>query len=304
MNFLTQQQEVSAQLRLDLNQGPLKTLVQRWLNQAQQEIWAAYDWNFALDRVPVQTTVDQTAGTVSINTGTNSVTGAGTAFTSAMVGYFIQFSESYDWYKISAVADSTDLTIEVPFVGPSNLSAGTYTIRQVFYSAPSNCEKILDAHQAITPAFIDAAYFREFDMVLPNSLSTGNPQVMIVFGLDSSNNIKFSLYPWSSQVQNIEMRYKTTCTDLAADGDVSIIPNKWNSTTMIDGALYRGLNYLGVSNTPMIQASMRMQQSFMAGLQRMKADQDVDESYHPVMNNRDRTVRAGQMGPYLPFKYG
>ena len=78
MTFLTQQQEVASRARLDNTQSSQNTLIERWINASQAEIWAAYDWPWARDRAVVQTVIDKTAGTVDVSAGgTFVLTGAG-----------------------------------------------------------------------------------------------------------------------------------------------------------------------------------------------------------------------------------
>lgn len=68
-------------------------------------------------------------GTVSITRDTTTVTGAGgAAFTQAMVGRFILLQEF--WYEITAVTDSTHLTIGVNFSG-TTLSGATYVLANI-----------------------------------------------------------------------------------------------------------------------------------------------------------------------------
>ena len=302
MNFLTQQQEVASQLRLDLTQSDIATIIKRWLNQAQQEIWAEADWYFALDRQIVQTVADITTGTVSISAGGTTVTGSSTTFSASDVSKFIQFSSSADWYKITAVASDTSLTIEAAYTQTTALSAGTYTIRKFFYSVDSTVDKILSARQAISPLFLDVVHFRDFDIFRPDPTSTGNPNLMFVYGLDSSNNIQFTVYPWPDAIINIEVRYKKVATDLSADGDVSLIPAKWHSTAMLDGALYRGLRYLSNGNADMERKAEAMRIDFKVSLRKLVEQQNIDESYHAVIQNRD--VLTSPIGPSLPYKYG
>lgn len=289
LTFLTQQQEVASELRLDLTNADQLTLVKRWLNQSQADIWSRYDWQFALDREIVQTVVDKTAGTVSVSAGGTSVSGSSTAFdTTADVGKYIQFSSSDDWYKITAVSSTIALTIEAPYVGTSALSAGTYTIRQFFYSVSSNVEKVLDVRQATTPIKLEMVSYRRFDLFRPNPEATASPSLCVVYGYDSSNNWRFSLYPSPSSIINLEIRTKKKPTDLSANGDISAIPEKWHSTVLIDGALYRGLNYVRTGDTD--KRAEFKQREFEEGISRMMADAEPESDYHPVMDNSERKM--------------
>ena len=63
MEFLTIQQEVASRLRLDLTVSEQVTLVKRWINLSQQEIWGLHDWPWALEREVVSLTNSTTAFT-------------------------------------------------------------------------------------------------------------------------------------------------------------------------------------------------------------------------------------------------
>lgn len=301
--FLTQQQEVASRLRLDLTQAAQATLVQRWLNRAQKEIWSEEDWSWTLDRQILQTIVDVTAGTVSIGAGSQSVVGVGTSFANSNIGSYIQFSSSNDWYKITAVASTLALTIESPYVGTSALAAGSgYTIRKMFYSLGSTVDQILDARQMISPGFVDLVDYREFDIFRPYPNSTGNPLIMVQFGLDSSGNLQVSLYPIPSQIENLDIKFKKKPIDLVANTDTSLIPDRWNETVMIDGALAQGYDYLSNGNAGMISQATSMFQKYRMGIESMRQLHKPDAGKHRVIANRDSTNRP--LGPTLPYKYG
>ena len=302
MNYLTQQQEVRSRLRLDLADGDQATLIKRWLNQSQQEIWNAYEWPWSLDREIVQTVADKTAGTVSIDSGATTVTGVSTAFASGDVGKYIQFSSSNDWYKITASASATSLTIEAAYTATSNLSAGTYTIRKFFYSTSSSVDKVLTMRQAIGPDILEMIHYRDFDIFRPNPTSTGNPNTAIVFGYESSGNLQFTPYPWPSVVMNLEVRFKKRVTELSGDTDTSTIPIKWHSTTMIDGALYRGYQYTSIGQNVQDNRAELQRRVFQGSIKDMIAECEPDVSYHPVLQTRE--VYNAPVGPRLPNKFG
>lgn len=304
-NFLNLQQRVANRGRLDLTQGSFSSLVQQFLNEAQKEIWEAKDWYFSVARQVVQTNTDTTAGTVTCTTGSAIITGSGTGFTNAMASgqFFILLQPSNDWYQISSVQSSTQLTMEVPFVGPTTLSGQTYTIRQFFYSLGANVDKILTARQTISPAYIDVVNYRDFDIFRPYPTATGDPRIMILWGYDSSNNLQFTPYPWPQQVENLEIRFKKKCVDMVNNTDTSLIPDKWNETVLVEGAYYKVCQYQDDGSSQSSHARyVTAKQVFESMLARMIAAENPDASYHPIIENRDKVTNA--YGPILPYKYG
>lgn len=304
MAFSTLQAELASMLRLDVNNVTHATLLKRWLNLSEDDVHSRHDWPWALDREVVQTVIDKEDGTVSVSAGGQTVTGASTAFDTTLdVGKFIQFSGSNDWYKITAVASATSLTIEAPYVGTSALSAGTYKIRQVFYSVSASVEKMLTARQTVSPVKLELVHHRALDQWRPHQTASGNPIVYVLWGYDSSNRWTFTLDPIPDSVMNIEVRFKKKRTDLSAATDVSAVPEKWKGV-VIDGALARGYEY--VRKDPFDANDKRAEQAlgrFERGLDRMIADADPESDWAPQLRNPDVGLSVQNI-LNLPSKYG
>lgn len=303
ITFLTLQQELAAQLRLDLNNSDFATLIKRWINLADDEIYSRNDWYWAFDRELVQTVIDKTAGTVAVSAGGTTVTGTSTAFSTTLdVGKFIQFSSSNDWYKVTAVASTTSLTIEKAYVGTTALSGGTYKLRQVFYSLSSSVEKVLDVRQMVTPAKIELVHYRTLDRLRPHQSSTGNPGIYAIWGYDSSNNWTFSLDPIPDSVMNLEVRFKKKRTDMSADSDNPSTPEKWKNV-VLDGALFRGYEYVRIGSSD--PNDKRMEQAiarFERGIDRMLADAEPEGDWAPQIRNPDVPLGLPNL-LNLPGKY-
>lgn len=79
------------------------------------------------------TAADYTAGTITtLANGGTAVTGAGTSWTSAMIGRYIKITSNGFWYRITAVGGATSLTIGKPYEGTA-ISGGSeaYTIGEL-----------------------------------------------------------------------------------------------------------------------------------------------------------------------------
>jgi hypothetical protein len=80
------------------------------------------------------TAADYKVGTISVTSGSATVTGNGTTFTPNMIGRFIKLEQSdqekSDYYQIIAVDSATSLVIENFYDGPTQ-SAQTYRIGEV-----------------------------------------------------------------------------------------------------------------------------------------------------------------------------
>jgi len=80
---------------------------------------------------------DYTTGTLS-TAGTTTITGSGTSWNASMIGKYLQVTPTATaatngdgwWYKITAVASTTSLTIDKAYSG-SNVTGAAYTIGQM-----------------------------------------------------------------------------------------------------------------------------------------------------------------------------
>lgn len=199
----------------------------------------------------IQTVVDKTAGTVSITSGAATVTGVGTSFVSGDVGKYIQFQGANDWYKVTAVASSTSLTIEANYAPSTNLSGGTYILRQMFYSLSASADRILDIRNWNTPLKFFEVDARTLDAMDPNPSSVSNAYAFVAYGYDASGNIQISPYPFPSDVRNLEIRTLVRLSDLVNDTDTSIIPAKWHHV-LTYGACFLAFAFL--KNQPMAKS--------------------------------------------------
>lgn len=75
------------------------------------------------------TVADYTTGTVDVTKNSQAVVGHGTTFSALMIGRWFQFTNDGYWYRVSAVTDATDLTLETSYEG-TTAAGGTYTIGQ------------------------------------------------------------------------------------------------------------------------------------------------------------------------------
>ena len=296
MTFSTMRSHLASILKVDATIANQTTLLNRLINQGQQEIWAAYDWPWAMEREIVETAADKTAGTAAIDSAATTVTGTSTAFASGDVGKYIQFSTNADWYRITAVASATSLTIEKGFTGSSNVTGVTYTIRQLLYSLSSSVEKVLTMRQMRSPAKLELVHYRKFHHDRPYPQSTGNPTTYILYGYDSSDRWRFSPYPWPDATMNLEVLFKKKVTDLSADTDVSEIPEKWHQTVLFDAALCRALEYVRSSDND--RRSELVRQRFKEGLEQMIADYDADSDYHPRLDNPEEKASLDNIVPF------
>lgn len=237
MQFSVIQARVAQETGLDVTADT--TAIKAWINQAYKHVNGIFNWPWLLKHGTIQTTADITTGTVSINAASTSLTFSSAPASSVANQYMIQFTdESDDWYIISAhTGGQTSATLSVAFNGSSNISGASYILRKVFTSLPSDLDRIVDLRQARTDTKLGAVDIRTFDRYLPDPTATGDPMYYYLSGLDTSGYWQIGLYPIPTSTENIQVRYLKIPSDLSADADLPVIPEKYHDI-LVYGALY------------------------------------------------------------------
>ncbi len=305
--FLTLQQELAAQCGLDQTVSNQATLLKRWINNAQQVILRAYEWPFLRSPTPlvIQTVPDITAGTVATTAGSTSITFSTAPVDSggnnvSVSGRFIQTSSSKDFYKITAhTSGTTAATIEIAAI--TTATAATYTVRKQYYSTSTNVDRIIQIFQDVLPyQLIETTpeYFQSFN---PGFLASGTPRLYCMAGVDSGSGAgvpQFRLWPNPDAIINLRIDYFTVATDMSADADVSVIPAKWHTTTLLEGACLQAFKFMDDSR---YAGSVNL---FNTLIEEMKTEYENSLHRHRVMTSADNQPVGGNLGYMpLPFNY-
>lgn len=298
LTFSDLQNEVYAHTGLDSSDSTNVTNVNRWINYVQQDVCSRWPWTFMEGRETVVTKADYTTGTVSISSGSTTVTGSGTAFISGIADVtasYIQFSGSNDWYHISARSSDTSLTIETAYQGTTNLSASTYIARKIFYSLSSACDRIIDIRNWQTPLKIVQVDARTLDDIRPNPQSTNSSYGYLAWGYDASGNIQISPYPFPSDARLLEIRTNKRPVDMSSGSDAPSIPNKY-AHILAWGAISVGYAFLRKFDIAEVW-NARTENRIME----MKREFRLSEDYQPVLRSIDSVQRAKWIS--LPEQY-
>lgn len=289
LTFADLQNEVFAHTGLDSTDATNTTNVNRWINYVQQDLCARWPWQFLEGRQVVQTIPDITTGTVSINSGATSVTGTSTnwTFTFAAGTQYIQFAGSNDWYQITALSSPTSLSINGNYTGTVNAVNVAYIIRVFYYQLASSTDRIIDARNWNTPVKLVNVDVRTLDDIRPNPQSTNSSYGYICWGVNpATGNLMVGLYPYPSDVRNIELRVLLRPTDMAGSTDVPSIPNKY-AHLLAWGAIAIGYSFL---------RKMDIAEAWNAKLEQrvmqMRSEYRMTEDYQPVMRSIDSIQRS------------
>lgn len=284
LTFSDLENEVYAHTGLDSSDSTNTTNVDRWLNYSQQDICARWPWPFLESRESIITVPDYTTGTISVSSGSATVTGVGTTFTSIMGTsgqYWIQFSGSNDWYLITARSSNTSITIEQVYQGTTNLSAATFIVRKRYYSLSSSCDRVVDILNQATPLKLIQVDPRTIDDLRPNPQSTNSSYGYIMWGIDSSGNVQVIPYPFPSDARVFELKTIKRPTD----GAISL-PNKY-AHIIAWGAIAVGYAFLRK-----LDLAQAWSAKFEQRLAQMRSEYRMSEDQQPIMRSIDSVQRA------------
>lgn len=306
-SFLTLQQELGAQCGLDQTQSAQATLLKRWINNAQQIILRSFEWPFLRSPNPlvIQTVPDITAGTIATTVASTTVTFSTTpkdvnGTNVSVSGRFLQTSSSKDFYRITAhTVGATTATIEIG--ATTTAIAATYLVRKQYYSTSTNVDRIIQIWQDVLPYQLLETSPEYFQAYNPGFLSSGTPRIYCPAGIDSSTGtgtVQFILWPTPDAVINLRIDYYTVATDMSADADISVIPAKWHTTTLLEGAKAQAYSFLDDSR---YAGSVQL---FNAMIEEMKTEYENSLHRHRVMTAADNQPVGGNLGYMpLPFNY-
>lgn len=297
MNFEAMYTELSDRVgAYDSSVSSDLTRLKRWLNLAQQDISGRMNWAFMLGHEIIQGVPDTTTGTVSINTSSTSLTFS-SAPSFSVANFFIRFSDTNNWYKISShTAASTSATLSQSFGGDSSISAGTYTLRKIFYATSTPLDSIFDIKETVNGLEIREGSARYNDIYSPLYWDQGTSYFYTTSVPDSSGGVQLSFIYSPSEKTNFQVRGIKKLTDMSATTDTSVIPQRWHRT-VLDLASYYALQSLDDTRAKDFYAAAE------SGVQDMARVYGPDLGRHRVMGNPGHGYETGPMYT-LPPQYG
>lgn len=298
LTFTDLQNEVYTHTGLDSSDSTNQTNVKRWLNYVVQDICARWPWPFMEGRESITTVPDYSTGTVSISSGSTTVTGSGTTFstTQANLGQsFIQFSSANDWYRVSSGSSATSLTLDKAYAPTTNLTAGTYIFRQFFYSLSSTADRIVDIRNWNTPVKLVQVDARTVDDLRPNPQSTNSPYGYVAWGIDTSGYLQITPYPFPSDGRLFEIRTIKRPTDMSAPTDTPSIPNKYAHV------ICWGANSIGFAFLRKFDAAAEWSGRFEKRIMEMRSEYRMTEDLQPILRSIDSVQRSKWIG--MPEQY-
>lgn len=292
MNFTEIKTRVAQSAGIDLTQDD--AIVGAWVNGAYQVISGLFNWPWLIKTGTIQTVPDIATGTIAINGRTTGLTFSSAPAVSVANDYWIQFPISADWYSFSShIAGSTSATLSVPYVGISDISASAYNLRKIFYSMPSDLDRIDEMRQAITKQKIDFIDVRTFHRIIADPTAIYTPVYYSLVGMDSSNSWRVGFFPTPNDVINIQLLYYQKITELSSSTDQPLIPPKWHSVLVFAALALYGFEFIDDSR---ISEAMRM---YEEGVNEMKLHYNPVPDQRTVIQPWDTRTRLG----ILPIRF-
>lgn len=172
---------ICSQVDYDPDDTQYRTQVLGFWNAAKRLLFAMKPWTFAEKFAVLSLQGDYATGTAIFTSGSRTVVGSGTAWTTAMEGSYIQTGTSAfsptRWARIGRVGSATTMFLvdPWPFAGASGVA---HTIRQRYVPMPRDCinyENIWNPALAIGEIRYMAR--AEFERVPMNEETTGTTRV-------------------------------------------------------------------------------------------------------------------------------
>jgi hypothetical protein len=221
----------------------MENKLKAWVNDRYKVLAGKESWNWLIGDIIIQTVEDITTGTVTATTASTTITFS-SGPTDSVAGYFIQFSDTDDWYEISAhTAAATTATLTTAFLGTTS-STLTYILRKVYYTLPSTTGKILNVRQMRTKSTLTYIPIRHLDLVVPDRTRVATPTNYTISGVTSDRLYKMEFYPVPNEAMNINVRHYKIITEMTADTDVPIIPEAYHGILVWDVLSTYGFTFL------------------------------------------------------------
>ena len=210
-------------LKLRLTQafpGISLDLIEGWANDRYQEILAELPWFRQNIQAVLVTRAPYTTGTVSVNTGANTVTLAGGQWNPGMVNIWFRIAGQSTYYRFNYLSDTVG-NIGRPYSGANVVGAG-YSIFQTIYPLPSDCRLLDDDAFAAAGGQLTRFTHEQLNASDPTRALVGAPQAWASYMDDTSVPPlqQVEIWPVPDQAYPLPFTYQSTGGDLASESQI------------------------------------------------------------------------------------
>ena len=207
---------------------PDPVLALDWLQGRYAEALERAPFSFLVKESNFSTTKAISAGTVTLNLGSATVTESvsnANGWSSSIVGRYFRRRGDTAFYSIDAFGDLNPdtITLNRGYEGDT-ATLQTYDIWQRYYSLASDVRHVVSVFMGSGSIFqLQEVSQTDIDIGFPNRPSLGNPSYWSLAGRDSSDLPRMELYPIPDTTKSVYYRYIQTTPSLA-DQDATILP--------------------------------------------------------------------------------
>lgn len=295
------QTRVANRLRIPTSNTTEMTKLQAVINDVYRRICAKYDWWWLYDRQVIVTSNDITTGTVSVTSGSTSVTFS-SAPSVSVAGRILHVpgnATELGRFRISThTAATTAATLESAYTGSTDTAAG-YSVWQDRYDLGADVGKVL---WIVRQGYVEPLALispQEMDRLKAYDTSEGAPHFAAVYGFDTEGDPttqrQLHIHPYPDDTYTLVVNYRQTLNTEVSSTTRFYIPDDW-VFVLEDGALADG--YPIFLNDDV--RGQLYQQRFLDGLNLMVArqrEQEGNPQIVPADNYRSFYQRGRRVTP-------
>lgn len=252
-----------------------QSIATQWINDAVRTIYDRRNWFGLMINGQVSSPKVVTGGLATVTTGSISVTGSGTNWTSDLIGRQFRVGYNTPIYTVTAVASTTALTINLPW----GWNSGTYGyfVAQYYYPLGGNIKYVYEMKNLLLG-------YRMWTNLNQRTLDSTDPwrsQQFSPYGIaptapDQNGNYIVEMYP--VPIINQSFPYSAYIQPPNLVNDLDNLPPFVRGDIVVKWAIAEALVWRGPRKNPYynLQRSMYLKKEFESELEQMsRADENL-----------------------------
>ncbi len=199
-----------------------RTTIKRCLNWAAREVWNGHSWPERMVEAFVATVAPYETGTVTLTSGSATITGSGTTFTSDMVGRRFAISTIAPWYRILTYSSATSIALDRVYT-EANAAGQAFTIYADELALSTSIESIVDVSvmtSSGTHGRLELLEQRQLDDGATVPVSRGKPLYWTAVAplSTATSTRRIRVWPVPDAAYNVRVRGLSFWTDMSSEG--------------------------------------------------------------------------------------
>ena len=210
-------------------------LAESWLKKRWRQVCERRAWSFLRAETLLTSPAIVNGGTVTVTSGTDVITGSGTAFDSTMIGRQFKVGATAPVFTIVTVASATSLTLDN--VWPLATASGrSYQILQAYYTMPGDFLTFLSVVDVANQWRLHINFFdkRQIDLFDPVRTSSGTPYILAAHRNTAAEIPQFEMWPHPTGWRTYPVFYVKRGAPLSS---TTTLPSVITGDILVEGAL-------------------------------------------------------------------